>query len=69
MQYKGCTAHIEFDDRDNIFVGRVLGVTPIIGFHGETMGALRRAFEVAGDDFLADSAERGVTPGKSLRAN
>ena len=69
MQYKSCTAHIEFDDRDDIFVGRVLGVTPIISFHGEAMGALRRVFEVAVDDFLARCAERGVTPEKSLRAN
>jgi len=37
MSYKGYTAHIEFDERDNIFVGRVLGVKAIIGFHGETV--------------------------------
>ena len=30
MQYKGYTARIEFDDRDNIFVGRVLGLRTIM---------------------------------------
>jgi len=37
MTYKGYTARIKFDMRDNIFVGRVLGVKAIIGFHGETV--------------------------------
>jgi predicted HicB family RNase H-like nuclease len=64
MIYKGYTARIDFDDRDNIFVGRVLGVSSIISFHGETVKELRKEFEVAVDDFLADCAERGVAPEK-----
>ena len=30
MTYKGYTARIDFDDRDNIFVGRVLGIEDVI---------------------------------------
>ncbi len=26
MTYKGYIAHIEYDDRDNIFVGRLIGL-------------------------------------------
>ena len=39
MNYRGYTARIDFDDRDNIFVGRVLGLpaTVKISFHGETV--------------------------------
>jgi predicted HicB family RNase H-like nuclease len=32
MNYRGYTARIEFDERDNIFVGRVLGIKAIINF-------------------------------------
>lgn len=32
MTYQGYTARIEFDDRDNIFVGRLLGIRDIVGF-------------------------------------
>lgn len=64
MTYKGYTAHIEFDDRDNIFVGRVLGVTPIIGFHGEDVGGLRADFEAAIDFMIEDCRARGVAPEK-----
>ncbi len=32
MTHKGYTARIEFDERDNIFVGRVLGLRTMISF-------------------------------------
>ena len=55
MTYKGYTARIEFDERDTIFVGRVLGVKAIIGFHGETVAELRAGFEAAIDFMIEDS--------------
>src|ERR1700712_4621514 len=64
MSHKGYTARIEFDERDNIFVGRVLGTRVVISFHGETVSELRSEFETAIDDFLADCAERGLKPEK-----
>ncbi len=64
MTYKGYTARIEFDERDNIFVGRVLGLRAIISFHGETVSELRREFETAIDDFLKDCEEQGLKPEK-----
>ena len=64
MTYKGYTARIEFDERDNIFVGRVLGLRSIISFHGETVAELRQAMADAIDDFLLDCEERGVKPEK-----
>ena len=64
MNHKGYTARIEFDERDNIFVGRVLGLRSIISFHGETVSGLRHEFEVAIEDFLNDCKEQGVKPEK-----
>lgn len=64
MKYRGYTARIEFDDRDNIFVGRVLGVRAIIGFHGETVSELRADFEAAIDHMIEECAKRGVPPEK-----
>ncbi len=54
MSYKNYTARIEFDGRDNIFVGRVLGLDSIVSFHGESVTELRQALEAAIDDFLTD---------------
>ena len=64
MNHKGYTARIEFDERDNVFVGRVLGVRTIISFHGETVGELRGEFETAIDDYLLDCTEQGIVPEK-----
>ena len=64
MTYKNYMARIEFDERDNIFVGRVLGLRSIISFHGETVSELRQEFEVAIDDFLNDCKAQGITPEK-----
>ncbi len=64
MNYTGYTARIEFDDRDNIFVGRVLGLRSIISFHGRTVTELRSQFKVAVEDYLTDCRSQGVTPEK-----
>jgi predicted HicB family RNase H-like nuclease len=62
MKHKGYVARIEYDDRDDIFVGRVLGLRAIVSFHGETVSALRRNFRAAIEDFLDDCKARGVKP-------
>lgn len=64
MSHKGYTARIEFDERDNIFVGRVLGLHTMISFHGETVAELRSELETAIEEFLRDCKEQGVRPEK-----
>jgi len=64
MLHKGYTARIEFDDRDNIFVGRILGIRTMISFHGETVGELRKEFEGAVDDYLRECKAEGTRPEK-----
>jgi predicted HicB family RNase H-like nuclease len=66
MNYKGYTARIEFDEHDNIFVGRVLGVRTIISFHGETVVELRGEFEAVINNYLVDCVEQGLTPEKPV---
>lgn len=64
MTYQGYIARIEFDERDNIFVGRVLGVNAVIGFHGDNVAELRADFEASIDFMLADCKRLGITPEK-----
>ena len=64
MTHKGYTARVEYDERDNIFVGRLLGIRTIISFHGETVDQLRKEFETAVDDYIADCKSQGVPPEK-----
>lgn len=52
LTYKGYTARIEFDDRDNLLIGRLLGIRDVVGFHADNVTDLRHAFEEAVDDYV-----------------
>lgn len=64
MTYKGYTARIEYDERDGLFIGRVLGLRDIVSFQGESVETLRDNLVAAVDDYLSDCAERGIEPEK-----
>ena len=64
MNHHGYTARVEYDERDNIFVGRILGLRAIISFHGETVAELKSEFELAVDDYLRECEEKGISPEK-----
>ena len=65
MTYKGYAARIEYDDDDSIFVGHIAGITDRIGFHADTVDALRAAFHEAMDDYLDTCAKTGKEPQKA----
>jgi predicted HicB family RNase H-like nuclease len=64
MAYKGYIARIEFDSRDNIFTGKVLGIEDSITFHGTTVKKLRVDFEAAINHYIADCTATGRKPFK-----
>lgn len=57
-------ARIDFDSRDNIFAGRVLGIEYSITFHGATVKELRADFEAAMNHYIADCKATGRKPFK-----
>jgi predicted HicB family RNase H-like nuclease len=64
MIYKGYVARIEFDPRDNIFVGLVLGIADRITFHGETVSKLTADFHHAINHYLTDCKTNNRQPEK-----
>jgi predicted HicB family RNase H-like nuclease len=66
MTYRGFTAHIAYDDRDHLLIGRVLGLpdTVRISFHGETVAELTDDFHNAVDFYLQECADSGREPMK-----
>lgn len=64
MTYKGYVARVEFDAEDRIFVGHIIGIRDIVGFHGETVNELETAFHEAADGYLAACKELGQKPNK-----
>ena len=45
MTYKDYTAEIIYSDEDECFVGHIINIDAISGFHGDTDEELRDAFE------------------------
>ncbi|NVZ09049.1 type II toxin-antitoxin system HicB family antitoxin [Allochromatium humboldtianum] len=64
LTYKGYTARIDFDERDNLLVGRLLGLRDRVSFHAENVADLRAAFIEAVDDYLETCAHIGKSPEK-----
>ena len=65
ITYKGYTARIEFDERDNVFTGKIIGIADSITFHGEAVEELRADFQAAIEHYLADCAATGRKPLKT----
>jgi predicted HicB family RNase H-like nuclease len=66
MKYKSYSARIEYDDHDRIFVGHLIGVRDIVGFHGASVEELEIAFHEAVDNYLAACAKLGQQPNKPV---
>lgn len=66
MSYKGYSARIEYDDDDGIFIGRIAGIRDGVGFHADTVEALRDAFHEAVEDYIETCAKLGKEPQKTF---
>lgn len=65
MTSHGLSARIDFDADDNLFFGRLLGTTDVVGFHADTVEGLRAAFEEAVQDYLDTCQRLGKKPMKA----
>lgn len=64
MSYRGYSVGVDYDPRDEIFVGRVIGIVDAITLHGSTVKTLTADFHAAVNHFLADCEAMGRIPQK-----
>ncbi len=64
MTYKGYSAFIQYSQGDACLVGRVIGITDVIGFHGDSITEMKMAFEEAIDDYLETCQKLNRDPNK-----
>ena len=67
MEYNGYHAKVEFDDKDNIFVGTVIGLNDMLGFHGKSVDELAASFRDCIENYLSWCMESGKKPEKEFR--
>lgn len=64
IKYRGYTARIDYDALDRIFVGRVLGMSEELVFHGASVDELHADFAFAVNHYLSECEKEGRSPEK-----
>ena len=64
MQYKGYSAIVRYSAEDECLVGHIAGINDIVGFHGDSVEEVRKAFEESVDFYLDSCAKMGHEPNK-----
>jgi predicted HicB family RNase H-like nuclease len=64
MQYKGYAAIVRYSAVDECLVVHIAGINDIVGFHGDSVEEMRKAFEEAVDFYLDSCAKMGHEPNK-----
>ena len=62
MEYKGYYSSPRYSAEDNIFWGKLDGISDSISFEGTTVTELQTAFAEAVDDYLDSCKRNGMTP-------
>jgi predicted HicB family RNase H-like nuclease len=65
MTYGNYKAKVEYDPIDKIFVGHIIGIRDIVGFHGRTVEELESAFHEAVEHYLEVCEKIGQEPQRS----
>ncbi|MCL2076556.1 MAG: type II toxin-antitoxin system HicB family antitoxin [Betaproteobacteria bacterium] len=64
MTYKGYATAVEYDARDNVLVGRLMGIRDIVAFHGETVAEFEKMFHESVDGYIESCTRFGKDPEK-----
>lgn len=57
LTYKGYTATVEWHKRDELYVGRVEGISDRLSFHSITIATAQAEFQMVIDDYLENIKE------------
>ena len=69
IKYKGYFAKVEFDPEDHIFIGHIIGIRDVVGFHGESVIELEKAFQESVDNYLVACIKLDQKPNKPYSGN
>lgn len=62
VTYNGYAGLIKVSNEDGSFVGHLVGISDIVGFHAETADEMQAVFQEAVDDYLETCAKAGIKP-------
>jgi len=69
MEYKGYIGQFTFDEKQELFQGKVLNIYGLVTFQGKSLETLQLSFQNAIDDYLAFCKRLGKKPKKPSLKN
>ena len=58
LEYKGYYADIHFSANDEVFFGKLIGISDLVSFEGNSVNELKEAFIEAVEDYLETCRNR-----------
>ena len=69
LEHRGYTGSIEYSQEDNLLYGKVLGISGLISYEGETGKLLEVDFKEAINNYLSDCKHEGKNPEKPYKGS
>lgn len=67
LEYRGYHTKVVYDSDDDVLVGRIIGITDVIGFHANDMKEFKEIFRRSVDDYIEFCKENGKQPEKEYK--
>ncbi len=64
LTYKGYSARVDYSPEDEALVGRVVGISDSVSFHGESVSEMVQSFHDAVDSYIMSFEAKGEPPQK-----
>ena len=69
LKYKDFYGSVEYSAADECFFGKIIGITDLVTFEGNSVDELKNAYTEAVDDYLSLCKEAGKEPQKSYKGS
>ena len=69
LKYKDFYGSVEYSASDECFFGKIIGISDLVTFEGNSVDNLKKAFEEAVEDYLILCKEVGKEPQKSYKGS
>ena len=69
LRYKNYIGTVNFSEEDEVFFGKVAGITDSISFEGDTVESLVQDFHDAVDEYLEFCVENGKDPQQQYKGS
>ena len=62
MHYKGYIGSVEYNEQDNILFGKLLGISDLVMYEGDSIESLKKDFQETVDEYYDDCKGLGKKP-------